>query len=121
MNYDIYLGPNGAYVGCKIMKPVPRELVRELTLELRNFGFEHKLTRFLLDARTVRNTESRPENYLSVRKDLSEFEPNPGNRVAVLITPGDRTHDLMHNALRGAGINLLPFEDEAEAVAWLTS
>lgn len=67
------------------------------------------------------NTQSVVLNYDFAYKDLEDMHVDRGTKSAVLVSPGDDSHDFVMIAIRNAGFNGRKFTDEAAAIAWLES
>jgi hypothetical protein len=120
MSYKIYLSEDGKYVVTKHWGELTSELVLKRTLEAHRFGDELGVTRHLMDVTEATNIDSVTKTYKFAYNDVREFpEFNFNVRVAVLVSPGDHTHDFAETVTRNAGQDVTLFRDRALAVKHL--
>ena len=115
----IKISDNNKYIIVQVNENMTRALAERLGFEAIQLGNTKNITRFLYDLRNSRNTESINVNYIFANQDMKRLETNPNNMIAMLISPGDKSHDFIETVLRNAGYNVRLFEVELDAIAWL--
>ncbi|MFZ1519193.1 MAG: hypothetical protein WAU11_10485 [Ignavibacteriaceae bacterium] len=115
----IKISDNNKYIIVQVNENMTRALAERLGFEAIQLGNTKNITRFLYDLRNSRNTESINVNYIFANQDMKRLETNPNNMIAMLISPGDKSHDFIETVLRNAGYNVKLLEVESEAIAWL--
>ena len=115
----IKISDNNKYIIVQVNENMTRTLAERLGFEAIQLGNTKNITRFLYDLRNSRNTESINVNYIFANQDMKRLETNPNNMIAMLISPGDKSHDFIETVLRNAGYNVRIIEVESEAITWL--
>ncbi len=115
----IKISDNNKYIIVQVNENMTRALAERLGFEAIQLGNTKNITRFLYDLRNSRNTESINVNYIFANQDMKRLETNPNNMIAMLISPGDKSHDFIETVLRNAGYNVKLLEVESEAIVWL--
>ena len=115
----IKISDNNKYIIVQVNENMTRTLAERLGFEAIQLGNTKNITRFLYDLRNSRNTESININYIFANQDMKRLETNPNNMIAMLISPGDKSHDFIETVLRNAGYNVRIIEVESEAITWL--
>jgi hypothetical protein len=116
---EITASESGKYVHCRVLVPITAEVAPRLALEVQRFVEQVGIESRLVDVRGVRNISSVSVNYdfgYSILEDQGVARAAKG---AVLVSPGDDSHDFIQLVIRNAGFNSRKFTDEAEAIAWL--
>jgi hypothetical protein len=75
--------------------------------------------RLLVDVRSSPSVQSSVEQYLLATRDVNQFGLDRNSRIAVLVKPGDRSHDFVETVFRNAGYRFRLFHDEDSALEWL--
>lgn len=119
MTKEIKISDSGKYIIVRVNEDMTRTLAESLGLEAMHLGSKKNLNKFLYDLRNSRNKERLNSNYIFVNQDLKRLEPNPENKIAMLTSPNDKSHDFIETVLRNAGYNVKLFIVEEEAIAWL--
>lgn len=119
MTKEIKISDSGKYIIVRVNEDMTRTLAESLGLEAMHLGSKKNLNKFLYDLRNSRNKETLNSNYIFVNQDLKRLEPNPENKIAMLTSPNDKSHDFIETVLRNAGYNVKLFIVEEEAIAWL--
>lgn len=119
MTKEIKVSDNGKYIIVRVNEDMTRTLAESLGLEAMHLGIKKNLNKFLYDLRNSRNKETINANYIFAKQDLKRLEPNPANKIAMLTSPNDKSHDFIETVLRNAGYNVKLFIIEEEAIIWL--
>jgi hypothetical protein len=119
MTKEIKVSDNGKYVIVRVNEDMTRALAESLGLEAMHLGIKKNLNKFLYDLRNSRNKEIINANYIFAKQDLKRLNPNPANKIAMLTSPNDKSHDFIETVLRNAGYNVKLFIVEEEAIIWL--
>ena len=119
MTKEIKVSDNGKYIIVRVNEDMTRTLAESLGLEAMHLGIKKNLNKFLYDLRNSRNKETINANYIFAKQDLKRLEPNPANKIAMLTSPNDKSHDFIETVLRNAGYNVKLFIVEEEAIIWL--
>ena len=119
MKYKISLSEDGSYVHVRIFQPITAELERIFTEEAIKIARENSVLRYLGDVRGVSNVASPSDKYMLANKEIKQFGLDPASQVAVLVSPGDHTHDFIETVFRNTGVDFRLFENEGEALDWL--
>ena len=96
-----------------------RAFAEEIGLHALNVGKRNNLTKFLYNLRNSHNKETINANYIFANLDLKRLEPDLANKIAMLVSPNDKSHDFIETLLINAGFNVKLFTVEAEAIDWL--
>ncbi len=120
MSYKITPADNGKYITIKMVGDMTRDVANQHVLEAHALGAELGIRCYLVDVTESRNTESVLDNYKFAHADVRSI-PGMDRRacVAVLVAPGDHSHDFYETLARNAGIDSTLFRDRDEAVAHL--
>ena len=119
MTKEIKVSDNGKYIIVRVDEDMTRTLAESLGLEAMHLGIKKNLNKFLYDLRNSRNKETINANYIFAKQDLKRLDPNPANKIAMLTSPNDKSHDFIETVLRNAGYNVKLFIVEEEAIIWL--
>ena len=119
MTKEIKVSDNGKYIIVRVDEDMTRTLAESLGLEAMHLGIKKNLNKFLYDLRNSRNKETINANYIFAKQDLKRLDPNPNNKIAMLTSPNDKSHDFIETVLRNAGYNVKLFIVEEEAIIWL--
>lgn len=120
LDYTITPSPDGAYITLKIVGDITRKTAMGLNLEAHALGRELHINRYLVDATEARNRESILENYEFAYTDMRNTDDiDTRARIAVLVSPGDHSHDFVETVSRNAGFNMQIFTDIDQAMLFL--
>lgn len=101
---------------------ISRQSALAYTLEAHALGQKLGYHKYLMDMREARNTEQVVDNYEFIYHDMHQ---TPGldrtARVAILISPGDHSHDFIVNMAQNTGLDTRLFTEEAQALAYLAA
>ncbi|HMQ55785.1 MAG TPA: hypothetical protein PKE64_27790 [Anaerolineae bacterium] len=120
MAYTITPAPDGRYIVITVTGTINRQTAMQYNLEAHALGQQLGIDCFLVDVTEARNTDTVIDTYDFAYHDMSEapalmFEA----RVAVLVSPGDHSHDFVEVVARNAGLNMTLFTDRDQAVQHL--
>jgi hypothetical protein len=79
--------------------------------ECHSTGNKLGILKFLVDATEARNVESALKNYYFAYKDLDASQVDKRARVALLVDPGDTSHDFLETLCRNAGHDVTLFRE----------
>jgi hypothetical protein len=110
----------GRYIVQKVVGEMTRQAAMKYNLQAHAKGRELGINRYLVDLTEARNTETGLGNYEFAYRDMKE---TPGidrrAKVAVLVAPGDHSHDFIETLARNTGLDVTLFTDREEAIAHL--
>lgn len=120
MAYTITPSADGKYILIKVTGEVTRKVALEYILKSHALGRELGINCYLVDGTEARNVESNFGNYNFAYYDA----PNTPNidksaRVALLVSPDDRSHDFVEIVSQNANFYVKLFTDREKAVAYL--
>lgn len=119
MNIETTITASRRYLVCRANVPITAEVARQIAAETEKLSDESGIQSRLIDVRNRPNISSVSSNYDLAYNDLDHLEIKRNSRVAVLVSPEDKTHDFALLAIRNAGFNVRKFTEEAAAIAWL--
>ena len=119
MPYTLSVSPDGAFIEMKIVGTIARESALEQNRAAHALGQETGIDAYLVDATEARNVDSPVDDYEFAHDDMTAPPFSRTARVAVLVSPGDRSHDFVETVLRNAGLDVTLFVDRAVAEAHL--
>lgn len=119
MGHTAFLSDCGRFVGCRVHDDITIERARQFTKDTVDLGKRHQITRFLYDARGVRNIETVFRNYQFANEDMARLNVDRAGTFAVVTDPDDRSHDFVETAIRNAGYDVRMFSDHDAALCWL--
>ncbi len=119
MNYEIKLSDSGKYVIVCVNSDMTRELAEQVGLEATHLARKKNINLFLYDLRNSTNRESVNSNYIFAKQDINRIQPDYANKIAMLASPNDKSHNFVEIVLRNAGHNVLLFRDKEKALEWL--
>jgi len=119
MEYRVAVSPDGPWIEITIHAPVTAEVERHFATEAVAAAKAHDLTDFLVDATRTANIAETFEQYQFAYRDVKGLDLDKNARIAVLVSPGDASHDFIETLLRNAGFSCRSFRDRDAAYAWL--
>lgn len=119
MNYEIKVSDSGKYIIVLINADMTRTLAEQAGLEATHLGKKHNINLFFYDLRNSINRETVNANYIYAKQEVQKIEPDYANKIAMLVSPNDKSHDFVETVLRNAGHNVLIFHDKQKALDWL--
>ncbi|MEO8232119.1 MAG: hypothetical protein ABI638_07535 [Ignavibacteriota bacterium] len=119
MNYEIKLSDSGKYIIVTVNSDMTRALAEQVGLEATHLARKKNINLFLYDLRNSTNRESVNSNYIFAKQDVNRIEPDYSNKIAMLTSPNDKSHNFVETVLRNAGHNVLIFRDKEKALEWL--
>lgn len=119
--YEVGVSEDGKYVYARVTRQtITLVLAEAFTRELTKLGGASGIRRCLVDVRGARSVAgvSGEYQYAYEKAEMSGFTHQW--RMAVLKDRADTSHDFLQTVMDNAGRMFKLFNDEAEAVAWLT-
>jgi hypothetical protein len=120
MSYKILVSEDKKYIITKHWGEITSEMIMKRTIEAHALGKKYGITRHLMDVTEAKNVEPVIKTYEFAYRDVLEtpgFDLNV--RVAVLITPGDHSHNFAETVARNAGQDITIFSDREAAIKHL--
>jgi hypothetical protein len=120
MSYQISVSEDGKYIVTKYEGEINSELILQRTIEAHALGDKLGITRHLMDVTEATNREPVANTYNFAYKDVRSTPGiNIKVKVAVLVRPGDHSHDFAELVTNNAGQNIKIFTDREAAVEHL--
>lgn len=119
MNYEVKVSDSGKYIIVRVNTDMTRALADQTGLEATHLGKKNNINLFLYDLRNSINRETVNANYIYAKQEVQKIEPDYANKIAMLVSQNDKSHDFVETVLRNAGHNVLIFHDEEKALSWL--
>lgn len=119
MNYEVKVSDSGKYIIVRVNTDMTRTLADQTGLEATHLGKKNNINLFLYDLRNSINKETVNANYIYAKQEVQKIEPDYANKIAMLVSQNDKSHDFVETVLRNAGHNVLIFHDEEKALSWL--
>jgi hypothetical protein len=119
MKYEVFVSPSRRYVVCRVTGEITAECARQFGKAADEMSRAEAIPHRLFDVREARNVETVAGNYEFAYKDMASLKIDRSMRAAILVAPGDDSHDFVATAITNAGYSVRMFTSEAEAVAWL--
>jgi hypothetical protein len=121
MPYSIKPSQDGKYILVTVQGDMTRALAMEHNRESHALGRKLGIRRYLVDLRKSRNVESLLDGYQFAYQDMPQQpEIDRSARVAILVSPGDHSHDFIETVSRNSGLDVTLFRDYEQAIAHLT-
>lgn len=73
---------------------------------------------YLYDLRNSVNKENVNANFIFAKQEVNRIEPSYANKIAMLISPNDKSHDFVKTVLRNTRHNILIFHNEEKTLIW---
>lgn len=120
-HYELGLSPDGTYVFVReIKRAISLDLALRFTHAFTTLGESSNITRGLIDVRGTKSIAGVMGEYDYAYKKAGPAGLTQKWRMALVKDASDTTHDFLLTVMDNAGHKFKMFEDEAEAVAWLT-
>jgi hypothetical protein len=121
LTIEISISGSGKYVRVLATMPISRELAQQMTKDaIKAFNAaEPRPNGFLFDFRAAPSLESAAQTYAFAYQDAEKLRVDRRARAAIVVAPGDTSHDFSETVLRNAGYPALIFTDEEAAIRWL--
>ena len=120
MAYKVYISEDGKYIVTKHVGNINSQLILQRTLEAHALGNTLGITRHLMDVREATNCEPLSTTYNFAYRDVRNTPGiNINAKVAVLVRPGDHSHDFAEIVTNNAGQNIKLFTDRESAIKHL--
>ena len=120
MCYTIAPSPDAKYIVLKVTGNMTCQLAMQQNREAHAMGKKLGIHRYLVDVTESRNVESAVDNYRFAYDDMRQApDIDKTARVAMLVSPGDHSHDFVETVVRNAGLSVRLFTDRELAVGFL--
>jgi hypothetical protein len=120
MGYSIRISDDNSFILVSVDGIVDSGLALEYTVKSHQLGKEHGILNFLIDLVNARNKQSPVENYDFVISDLDESHfIDRRAKVAMLVSPGDDSHNFVETISRYSGYNVKIFRKLEDALEFL--
>lgn len=119
MSCEITASEDGRYILLEVVGEINRRTAMAQNLKAHALGRELGIRRYLVDVTRARNTDTALDDYEFAHRDMQTDGIDVGARVAVLVSPGDRSHEFVETVARNAGMNVRNFEDRDQALRFL--
>lgn len=119
MNSKVLVSECGTWVHTRVEGPITLESALEFITEAARQADTCGLDNFLFDVRGAFNAKSILHDYQIANYHLRGLGFSLASRVALLVSPGDKTHDFFELTAANAGHSWKVFEDEGVAVDWV--
>ena len=120
-HYEVGLSPDGSYVFVReIKRAISLDLALRFTSAFTTLGESSNVSRCLIDVRGTKSIAGAMGEYDYAYKKAGPAGLTQKWRVALVKDTTDTTHDFLLTVMDNAGHTFKMFEDEGEAVAWLT-
>ena len=122
MNYTINSSVDGHYIIHTIKGEINRKTAIQQILAAQSLGRKLGINRYLVDVTEARNTDSTINIYDLAYNDLRKIKGiDRLAHIALLVSPGDRSHNFYETVARNTGLNVKVFNDLELAKLFLTN
>jgi len=121
MSYTISKSENVKFIILKATGNYNRKLALNHNLEAHALGKKLEINRYLVDMTECKNVESPTEKYKFAYEDMKTDGIDRTARVALLVTPGDHSHDFIETVSRNAGLDVTLFTNRELAEKHLSA
>lgn len=119
MSFEVFLSDNARYIVCRVNGPLDVDLAWDFTRELYRLSRDTCVDCFLFDVQDARNVSTTIDNFNFAHSVEGEADLQASARAAILVAPGDTSHDSIQQMLSHSGLHARIFDDLAAAIAWL--
>ena len=120
MSYQIDASEDGTFIILKVTGDITRETAMGHNVEAHALGKRLGIRSYLMDLTEATNTESVTDGYEFVHRDMRAApDIDLRARVAVVVAPGDHSHDFIETVSKNAGLNVTIFRDAQSALSHL--
>ena len=120
MKYTITPSADGKYIILKIKGEINRKTINQPNLKAHALGKKLCIERYLIDVTEAENTDSILDSYEFAYSDMINTEEIDKNaHAAILVSPGDHSHDFIETVLINAGLKVKLFRDPDLARSFL--
>ena len=119
MAHSISLSSCKTFITMKVTGPITRELSMQMNLEAHALGKKLGIHNYLVDLTESRNTDTVSSNFRWANEDMKNEGIDRFAKAALVVDPGDRSHDFVAVAGQNAGINVSMFCDRSLAERYL--
>jgi len=115
MKYHTSLSTDKKYIYTRVTGLVDAASMLECVLAAHQLARQAGVTRHLLDLTEARNHLSTLDNYHFAYNDMNQPDINRLAHVAMLVSPGDHSHDFLETLLRNSGRDVTLFTSREAA------
>jgi hypothetical protein len=123
MPHRIFAADDASYVILEEVGDITRQSQLQHNQEAHEFARKIGTRKFLVDVTNARNRDSIGENYQFAYTDLENLRNTNaierGERVAILASPGDDSHDFAVTVMVNSGSDVKLFNDRDSAIDFL--
>lgn len=119
MNFEVEYSEDDGFVRITVYAALTRELHMEIAGVAIPAAKKAGVTNYLVDNSRVRYIAPPFEQFQTAYDGMEEFELEKGSRTALIVSPGDISHDFTLLLYNRAGFECEKFTDEKEAIDWL--
>jgi hypothetical protein len=114
MTYTITVCGDDLFITIKVTGGMTNQSAMKFSIEAHARGQELGIDRYLMDLTEARNVDSVINNYKFAYQDLGSAPTiSPTEKVAMLVSPDDHSHDFIETVVRNAGLDVTIFTDRA--------
>jgi hypothetical protein len=121
MDFELTVDKDKHFITLKVNRDIDLDVAKRFTTALAELAEKTGIYNCLSDVRNVRNVISVIDNYDYGYKSMSEMGIKRSSCCAILVSPGDSSHDLIETVTQNAGYITRKFTDEAAAIEWLSN
>jgi hypothetical protein len=119
MDPEVRLSDCGTHILIKPPEPITWRVIMEHLAAAIGLAHENDVQGFLIDVRGTQSMWSSFEHYSIAHHEGRRLGFTANSRVALLVSPGDRSRDFVETVAHNAGFNCIIFQDESAAKDWL--
>jgi hypothetical protein len=120
MEYEISIAGNKQYILITVKGEMDIDMTMRYTHESNDLGQAEGIDKFLTDLTQARNKLRVIQNYeFAYEKVAPDPHLNQNAKVALLVSPGDHSHDFVETVLINAGLNIRLFRNRQIAMDYL--
>ncbi|MFZ6031529.1 MAG: hypothetical protein ACOYYS_27775 [Chloroflexota bacterium] len=120
MPYQIKIFTDQKYILLKVVGEIDRVRALAYNLEAHALGRKSGVNRYLVDLTEARNVDTVLDTYEFAHQDMQATAGiDRLAHVAVLVSPGDHSHDFVETVARNAGLDVTLFSDRELALRHL--
>ena len=120
MKYEIKPSSDRQYIILTVKGEINRNTAMQQNIEAHKLGAKLNINRYLVDVTEARNTDTAIDSHQFAYKDMRNSEDvDMTARVALLVSPGDHSHNFIETVAKNAGLNVTIFTDLEVAEAYL--
>jgi len=119
MDYELKMADNGKFGILTVKNEVTNNLVIRFTRDVLKFTQANNVSLFFYDYRRAPSAQTYADQYELIYHRLNSDQLDSIQKIAILVSPKDRSHDFIEFLCAGLGRNILIFNDLTAAKDWL--